>query len=303
MCLAVISVVCRGGASQLDLTHGSVNFDITLSDGIDGSYRLYAEKDSLDYDILVENSERTLVPVSVDQEVLRRVVTIRVELKGTEIPVDVRWPDEVSVQDRTDALIVTHFASSQPVHLNPMEAVWFKVTLQREDRQRFEEGRYDVVFTLPAFETAIRLADGTPWRGFAKPNRRIVRGVTIQRPANRQEQLAAYQADAILARRRGDREAALELLLKATALEPENRYVRTSLGLAYLGLARYREAIPIYESLLAGTATPDRLGARDLARAYLGVRDEANAVRVLRLSGVPEDRVRDELDTLRRGLR
>lgn len=300
-CLAVISVAVPGVSSQQEHTDGRVTIGISLSDGIDGSFRLYAERDHLEYNIRISNESEALI--SADQEVLRRVFAIRVELGGTEIPIDVRWPDEVSVQDRTDIGIVTPFASWQPIQLNPDEAVWINVSLERQDRQRFEEGRYEVVFAVTGFETAIRRADGTAWQGYTNARGSILRSTTIRRPATPQEQLAAYQADAILARRRGDREAALEALLKATALEPDNRYVRLSLGLAYRGLGRYREAIPIYESLLAGAVTPDPQAARELAQAYLGVRDEGNAARVLRWSGVPEGGIRDEIETLRRGLR
>jgi hypothetical protein len=293
--------VCAVVGTQSDQMHGSVTIGISLQDGSDGSFRLYTERDRLEYDVRVSNGSQTQASVFVDQEVLRQVVAIRVELNAADVPVHVRWPDEVSVQH--DDGTVTRFASWQPVELRSPEAVWFRVTLERQDQQRFDQGTYDIVFTVSDFESAIRRADGTPWRGITNANGAWHRGPTIQRPTSREDQIAAHQADAILARRRGDREAALEALLKAHALDPENGYIRLSLGLAYLGLGRYQEAIPIYESLLAGTARPDPLAARDLAKAYLGVRDEGNAVRLLRLIGVPEIAIRDEIDTLRRGLR
>lgn len=308
-CLAVISAIVPGMAWPQTQIDGSITIDISLTDGVDSSFRLYGEREHLEFDVLVESRSQSEAPVFVDQEVLRRVFAIRVELDGTEIPVDVHWPDEVSVQDRSEIVtgittgIVTRFPWWQPVQLNPHEAVWFKVTLERQDRPHFEEGRYDVVFAVAAFETAIRRVDGTAWRGYTNANRRIQRVVTIQRPRNAEEQLAAHMADATLALGRGDRQASLEALLKALAVDPGNGYVRQRLGLAYLGLGRYQEAVQVYESLIGGVAAPGRVIARDLAKAYLGVGDEGNAVRVLRMSGVSKEAMRDEIRTLRSGLR
>lgn len=110
-------------------------------------------------------------------------------------------------------------------------------------------------------------------------------------------------ADAALALDRGDRQANLEALLKASATAPGDRYVKVRLGLAYLGLRRYQEAISIYETLLVGAVSVDPAAARDLAKAYIGIRDEGNAARVLRWGGIAESEVSSELSALRKALR
>jgi hypothetical protein len=66
---------------------GTVSIGISLSDGIDGSSRLYAERDSLEYDILVSNTSQA--PVSVIQEVLQgfedsNLFTSDLELNGAQ---------------------------------------------------------------------------------------------------------------------------------------------------------------------------------------------------------------------------
>ena len=294
-----VAAVLFAGAAYAQEQDGTVAIGIDVSDAINGS-RLYTDQDSLGYDVPLGNESQ--VAVSVDQQALRRAFSVAVTVGGSNVPVAVRWPDEVSVPDKT-GIIISRFSASEPVWLNPGETVWFKLTLTRQDGQRFEEGQYDIAFTLSGFAAAIGHGDGTPWRGVTNARGTWQRGVLIRRPTNAAEQLAAHQAEAILARRRGDRQAALAALQKAAALDPNNRYVRLTLGLAYQGLGRWREAIPIYESLIAGTTQPDRLVARDLATAYVAVRDEANAARVLRWSGVAESEISGTLDTLRRSLR
>lgn len=65
-------------------------------------------------------------------------------------------------------------------------------------------------------------------------------------------------------------------------------------------LRRYRDAIARFEEIMPRASrdgfSPTRL---TLARAYMAIRDEANAVRVLSGSGLPEERINSELAQLR----
>jgi predicted Zn-dependent protease len=85
----------------------------------------------------------------------------------------------------------------------------------------------------------------------------------------------------------------------ASAADPANIEAKEGAGYVYMILRRYREAIARFETVLPAFAdglSPLRLS---LARAYMEIRDEANALRVLRGSGLPEDRITAKLSELR----
>ena len=91
--------------------------------------------------------------------------------------------------------------------------------------------------------------------------------------------------------------------LTAAAPDPSDSRTKTMMAFMYLRLNRYQEAIRPLEDVLAGAVGEKNLSFV-LALAYVGAGDEGNAVRVLRwTAGLPEDRVRTEVETLGREVR
>ena len=88
---------------------------------------------------------------------------------------------------------------------------------------------------------------------------------------------------------------------RALAADPTDGTAIVGLGTAFLILGRYAEAIPLFEQVLPRGPSESLVFSR-LAQAYLGVGDEQNALRVLRMSGLPEDRIASEVAQLRRAI-
>ena len=72
-------------------------------------------------------------------------------------------------------------------------------------------------------------------------------------------------------------------------------------GYLYMRLGQYREAIARFEEIMPRASGAGwNLVRMALARAYIAIRDEANALRVLRGSGLSEEAIASQLSELRR---
>jgi Flp pilus assembly protein TadD len=91
---------------------------------------------------------------------------------------------------------------------------------------------------------------------------------------------------------------------RARAADPADYLSMIDLGIAHLRVNRYTEAIVEFENALRLMPRRDRSAVPSLlAFAYVALRDESNAARVLREAGVLESKIPSDLDRFRATLR
>ena len=69
--------------------------------------------------------------------------------------------------------------------------------------------------------------------------------------------------------------------------------------MVYLRQSRYREAVDCFEPLMGDALVGNTAVQQNLALAYVGLADEAKAMRVLSTLGWSDDRLAKELESLR----
>ena len=174
--------------------------------------------------------------------------------------------------------------------------------MRRSDSLSFGSGRYRLTWSSADLATAIHGADGGRWNGRA-PDKTSSVGLLIQPPQSVLEAARMSTTEADDAVLRGDHQQALAAYQRALSADPSDSRTKTMMAFMYLRLNRYQEAIRPLEDVLAGAVGEKNLSFV-LALAYVGAGDEGNAVRVLRwTAGLPEDRVRTEVETLGREVR
>jgi tetratricopeptide (TPR) repeat protein len=221
------------------------------------------------------------------------MLEVRFAEANRETPVTVEWLPEVQL--RGD---ITPHVQIGPVYLEPHTGAGWRVVVRRQDGERFLAGEYVITFWMHQLLSAVRTTDDRAWTGrvFDGPGKVALVVNPATTPGDRAKMHNMRAREATM--RRAFLEA-LDAYSLASAADPANIEAREGAGYVYMSLRRYREAIAQFETVVPAFSnglSPARL---TLARAYMAINDEAGAVRVLRGSGLPEERINLELSQLR----
>jgi tetratricopeptide (TPR) repeat protein len=273
---------------------GVISLEVTLEDGeslgtLPRSYRLYDETASVPIALSIGNLSEN--PIVIDQEAIRRMFRARVRA-SSELPVSIQWLSEI----RLPGSWIPVANSWTPLSIEPQMAVTWLGLMESRDGNVFR-GRYSLEYEIPGIMAAISKLDGTRWVGRV-PSLGATLGFSASRPGSPRERAAMHRVTARQATFRSDWLKALEAYSSALASDPADLAARGGIGASLMALGRYAEAIPVYEQLLP-TAPRGALTYDALAIAYLATGDEVNARRILRQSGLSEERVSTKVAELR----
>jgi tetratricopeptide (TPR) repeat protein len=256
---------------------------------------MYAEADALRLRFTVQND--SMQPVQVSASGLRAAFSAQVaELGADEIPVAVRWPDEVYLYGDT---VPTRLDWSQSVQLDPGTfAAWIALVGRADGRPFAAGGVYRIKFRFLGFATILRGVDERPLSVSAEDPASNVT-IAVWPPTTAQERSQMYRLSAGEAYDRGDLETALRGYQDAARADATDTSARARMAVIYSRTRRYQEAVDIYERLLADGGNLQSL-ARLLAAAHLGLGDSVKASDVLRRAGYTEPGIARELGVLRK---
>jgi hypothetical protein len=256
-------------------------------------YRVFVETEALPIRVALFNeSER---PIRIDQEKVQKGLVISVSGADGEIPITLHWSNELRLPN-----------SPKPVPTPPGDQValaegrgmeW-TVAIAKVSGTAFRAGEYQLSYRSPGVREGIVNGDGSPWKGIVG-NGDFTLTLKLLPPTTPAESARMHGLVAAEALEQRDLTAALDAYSRATAADPTNGGALAGKAGVLMQLKRYREAIPLYEAVLAGRFG-ERPLSRFLAQAYVGVGDEGNAIRVLRISGLSEAAVNSEMQNLRR---
>ena len=234
-------------------------------------------------------------PLWIDPRRVRDTVLSVTLSSGAELPVSVRWLNEVSLPSENGS--VTTFPGDQPVEIAQAEVASWLVVLERSDGIPFGAGEYVVSVDTPV-QAAVRKADGAVWKGRSSLGAWKLR-LTVRPPTTAGERVGMHRWMARDAERRRAYDEALDAYSRLIAENPTDRDAKLNQADVLMILRRYREAIARYEEVLPAFSNTMTAHRSYLARAYVAIGDEGQARRVLRQGGLPEGTVDDQLRLLR----
>ena len=287
---------CGGAVTGQVVDNGELYWDIAVEDveylgNPARTYRAYLETEQLQLRLSVMNNSEEAI--TIQQASLPAMLEVRVADANRETPVTVEWLPEV--QRRGD---ITPHVQIGPVYLEPHTGAGWRVLVRRQDGERFLAGEYVITFWMHQLRSAVRTTDDRAWTGsvFDGPGKI---GLVVQPATTAADRAKMHNMRARDATTRRAYLDALDAYSLASAADPANIEAKYGAGYVYMILGRYRDAIARFEAVLPAFSdgfSPARL---TLARAYIEIRDEANALRVLRGSGLTEQRVASKISELR----
>lgn len=257
--------------------------------------RVFARPEAFPVQVVVSNG--TNRNILLDPRLARQALSPSLAWAGSSLNTDVAWQDGVLVAGEPEARTL----GDEAVPLAPGMSARLTVTLTRRDGEPLDEGDYTVRVTTTTFRRAILREDGAPFDGrVLVPDGVRTKSVTVALPRSAREQAEAHLVEASDAFARKDNDRLLAAYRAAAQAAPSLRSELDALiGVTYMGMRRYREAAESFERAFANTGLVPGDVIVDLAHAYLGAGDEANARRVLRQVGYSDDRVNTEITKLR----
>lgn len=262
--------------------------DADTVEGEARAYRLYGTPTQIDIEFLFSNeSEKPLIATQSD---LNRDLIVNVP-SDEALTTIAEWDSEPLLDSgHTPVLADTE------VTVYPGKGVLWIVHLRHADESPFTAGRYTVEVT--AGLSRARTPDEKAWISRLVEGRSASIVVICGAPSNAPERIAAHHLVARKAQSEGRFNDSLAAIQLALSVDPTHRQSLISLGYAYLILGRFRDAIgPLEQAVAMGWVSMSLADA--LAHAYVGVKDEQNATRVLLNSGIVKDRIPDKLAELR----
>ena len=240
---------------------------------------------------------RTGDSLVVTEENLQSEVHFSV-ISDQEPPLASTWDPEVWMAGDSRRTLVSRDTA---ITIDPSKGAEFRVTLRRADREPFSQGRHVIRISIPGGLRSARTAEGNLWTGRLTALDGTV-SVVLGGPTNPRERGASYEQVGKRAAAQGRANDAIVAFQAAVAADPVNPIALISLGEAYLGLARFREATGPLEQALR--LIPERSSVPAmLALAYVGLGDEPQAIAVLRRAGVAADKIPAEIQRLRTRVR
>jgi tetratricopeptide (TPR) repeat protein len=210
-------------------------------------------------------------------------------------------------RDGRDLPIVLDRTTTGPAagpYLAQGEGLAMLFTLRHAEGSAFETGSYSLSVSFAEVVRVLKTADGSLWSGQVKlvDQRQII----VREPRTKEELTKYWRKEG---NDRLGKDQPLEAIrfLEPLAQElPDDWQAQGALGQAYLETRQYERAAAAFERALPGWLRfPERRGdlvPNALARSYLALRRDADAARVLRSVGVPENEVVTRLEALRRRL-
>jgi tetratricopeptide (TPR) repeat protein len=261
-------------------------------------YRAFREVQRLELWFSLRNESAETV--YIDQQRLHAAFGLEIRNGAGGIPMSVRWSEDavMGVGDAVDQAVP--LLRTETLALEPRGFARWTVSTERVDGEMFTAGRYVVTVEARSARAAMRTADGRPWLGRI-PERFAEFAVTVRLPTSRAEQARVHEMEGDSACWRGALDEAIAAYRRQIEVDPSSLRAREMLGLLNVRLGRYREAIPWLEQVLA-TGNRAEVLFKTTARAFLGVGDKGNALRVLRMAGISESQVASELEALGREL-
>jgi tetratricopeptide (TPR) repeat protein len=256
--------------------------------------RLYSQPESVQLRLTMFNESNS--SIAVDQGAFHNAVNVTVKNMETaeDTAVQTSWVGlRLRLSDDGPLLDV---GTSEAGFVLPAKrgAVWtFRV---QPEAGQFELGEYRFDVSLANIRDALGTDANERWNGRYHQQTDVT--VIIRPPAASPERSAMVRLSARIASQRGDFAEALRLLSRANQDDPSDLSTLAALGQVYMFLDKYKEAAAAYEQLLPRLSQRNAIASM-LALAYLSLNDEANAARVLRMTGMSEDVERSELASLR----
>ena len=277
---------------------GSVVTGLDQLPGSPVTYRLYAETRELAFGYNLVNESSTTA-LRIDQEAWQGSFGLIAQRDGAEIPVTVRWSEDVRLGEDAKHMFVPR---GLPIVLEPRQVAVWPIAIGRADGELFTAGRY--VFTLGTVNAraAVRTSDGEPWNGLI-PERLGQLVFVVAPPTSAAERARMHEIAADGANVRGDASEALAAYHRQLDVDPTNLRAKEMIGHMNLRLGRYREAIVWFEQVVVAGRSGQTTLLRILASAYVGAGDEASAIRVLRTAGISQANIRAEIENAKRHLR
>jgi hypothetical protein len=291
----LVLVLAADTARSQSIDDGVVSLDLRVVSAakitsVPLTYRLYEEAPSLSIEVSVYNESGS--PVIVDDEVLKRSILVRLGGSDAQNSLATEWTLE-PVQPGT----LKPVQLGAPLVLESQKGVAWLVTCTRPNDQMFSEGRYTLELVPRDLARAVQRSDGSTWRGRV-PSQTVRFSLVVSRATTARERADASALAGDEAVTRGDDEAAVVAYQRAMASARGDLGIQEKLAATLLHLRRYRQAVELYEQLMP-TLRPGSLTFLLVAKAYLGLADDAGARRVLRLGGMSDARANDHIKELK----
>jgi hypothetical protein len=234
----------------------------------------------------------------VNRAELRKAIQFRLAREGTPIAVDARWLDEMRGLDRLPLPV----PPNGTVLLERGTSVTWTVALRRTDGKPFGPGDHRVTIQLQNVRSAVTEASGGPWKGRVPPDAQRDYIVRVQLPTTAAEAAQRYILEAEDKSARDEFTSALDAYSRAAVADASDPSGIVGMAHMYTALGRFRDAIELYEKARSSGVRTEAI-ATFLARAYVGARDEANAIASLRLAGFTDAEIPAQMQELREWIR
>jgi hypothetical protein len=255
------------------------------------TYRLYETPDHLTLKISLELASGDAVRITPGD--MSRLVRFSLQSEP-QLPLVANWDPQVRF-DGSRQLV----APGADVRMDVGRSSEWVVTLRRRDQQIFEARRYTVVIAFPEGLRGSRSDDGRPWNGHLFGSQMTISLVVGPPSGDLRERTAALRQAGRVADANNQPDEALRTYQAALAIDPKDSRALLAMGDLYLRVRRYSDAITALQPL-ARTPTVEKSPVPYmLARAYLAVGDEANAVLTLRNAGIPAGQIQSNVQDLR----
>jgi len=252
------------------------------------TYRLFEETDELSLTFTFFNQSSD--SLSADLREFGKGVKIQVR-SDRLLPIETDWNNAIRLSGESFDSPV------DAIRLPPQTGFGWTVKIHRRDGATFSTGTYEVTLSIADALRSLRENESQAWTGRAVEMTEL--HIAIAPPSSNEERAQMYRASAMGALIEHRPEDAVKLFGRALDALPSDTDALSGLGHAYLSANRYREAITVYERVLA--LRDGRRGGVPLllALSYVAVGDEPNATRVLRFEGRSETNISEEIRRLR----
>ena len=233
--------------------------------------------------------------VTVVPAALESAIEIRVKGDDGMIETAPSWAADGKLIHQSEPAVVS---PQQPIVLHPGDLIEWRLSLGRKDGAAWALGRYEYAIDMTRAFAALR-KDDLPWAVRGSREGRIT--VTIDDGTSKEARRFGHQWRASEALANGRPLDAVEEYRQMIAEDPADEGGYAGLGVALVRARRFKDAIEPLERALPFALKQDSTLPDILAYAYLGIGDELNALRVLRLA-LPESLIPARLEKFKASL-
>lgn len=270
-----------------------LSWSVAVEDGVPSSpprartYRLFQSPTEvrLVFSFGNQSNSELVFPV----EAFRSSVAVHVAAEP-KTPLNVTWDNEIR-RSRDD--LPTVLVPQDRIPVEPGRGFTWAATVRRTDGSPLPFGTHEIAVDLQPALATIEGGGSVAWRQNSALKFELT--LDIAPPNTPRDRAAQSAAAAKAAANRNRHSEAVSAYLSAIEASPNDPELHAGLGHSYLALGNYRQAIAAYEAampLLQG----QRSGLYQLvAFAYVALREESNASRVLREDGHSDARIADDI--------